>query len=481
LRFARGNADTRAKRNAELRTRLEGMRTEVGGQINELISNMMGVNPEDVLSDEEINQHLTQAFQKFDEDNSGHLGGWEFAQAWMYLGLKGSEEEVSQAFKSVDNDGSGMISLSEFITAIKNSRLVELSLNKVLQKMGVNIMNTQGQYEKFRAATQRRRLLKAKYEENVTTVTKDIIDKLSKIVKVDVPQKNEEDEKLYKTLRDTFDAFDKDGSGEMQFPEYQESWQFLNRPGSPAEIKEVFDSIDVDGTGLIEWNEYVFSLMGERAAAFGALADLETLNQLLDEASTLLNSIKSDLEEVEMSNGERAERNAELRERLEGMKGEMNEKFGNVFTKMMGIVGKDPRDFLTDDQINKLLFETFKKFDTDSSGELEMPEFVKAWEFLGLKGDEAEIVRAFGEVDTNRSGKIDKFEFTKAIKENRAQELSLTVLMSQMDGQLEGMEEFLGSVLFNCFGEFKFVNLATSVSINFSECTNNFSFISLQS
>merc|ERR1712176_1117035 len=77
---ARANADTRAERNAELRARLENMRGEIGGQINDLISQMMGINPEDVLSDEEINQHLTEAFERFDTDNSGQLGKWEFVQ-----------------------------------------------------------------------------------------------------------------------------------------------------------------------------------------------------------------------------------------------------------------------------------------------------------------------------------------------------------------------------------------------------------------
>ena len=182
--------------------------------------------------------------------------------------------------------------------------------------------------------------------------------------------------------------------------------------------------------------------MGESALEFGALADLEHLNVLLQDTSSLLASLRDDLAESQMSNGERAERNAELRARLETMKGDMNKQFSGIFTKMLGIIGKDPSELLTDEQINKLLFETFKKFDKDQSGELEAPEFIKAWQFLGLKGGEAEINRAFGDVDTNRSGKIDKFEFASAIKNNRTEELSLTVLLTQMDGHLEGMEGF---------------------------------------
>merc|ERR1712146_792027 len=69
----------------------------------------LGLKPEDVLSDEEIDKHLTEAFNKFDEDGSGQLGQWEFMQAWFFLGLKGSEDEINDSFKSVDTNNSGLV------------------------------------------------------------------------------------------------------------------------------------------------------------------------------------------------------------------------------------------------------------------------------------------------------------------------------------------------------------------------------------
>merc|ERR1712118_535388 len=121
------------------------------------------------------------------------------------------------------------------------------------------------------------------------------------------------------------------------------------------------------------------------------------------------------------------------------MKHEMGHKLGGVMSRMLGMMGQDPKDILTDAEIQKLLSETFKKFDKDNSGLLELPEFVKAWKFLGLKGSDAEINRSFSTVDTDGSGKIDIGEFSKAIKGSRAAELSLTVLLTKMDGELEGM------------------------------------------
>lgn len=101
LNDVRGNNDTRAQRNKELRARLENMKGEVSDQVNSLIAQMMGVDPRDVLSDEEINAHLEDAFRRFDEDNSGELGEWEFTQAWLFLGLKGEQPEITRAFTEV--------------------------------------------------------------------------------------------------------------------------------------------------------------------------------------------------------------------------------------------------------------------------------------------------------------------------------------------------------------------------------------------
>ena len=59
---------------------------------------------------------------------------------------------------------------------------------------------------------------------------------------------------------------------------------------------------------------------------------------------------------------------------------------------------QDPMDLLTAEQIDKVLTETFNRLDNDGSGELEILELRKAWEFLGLKGSRTrnwQIVRYY--------------------------------------------------------------------------------------
>merc|ERR1712093_622219 len=93
---------------------------------------------------------------------------------------------------------------------------------------------------------------------------------------------NEAEYKTFKSLEDTFNAFDKDGNAELGWTEYLEAWRFLNQPGTDADVKKAFDSVDIDASGLVEWDEFVFSIMGEDALKYGKLADLERLEGCLD-------------------------------------------------------------------------------------------------------------------------------------------------------------------------------------------------------
>ena len=179
LSVASGNAQERAKNNERLRQRLESVKSQVSAEINFLMTNMLNMDPRDFLSDEEIDAHLQSAFNKFDEDGSGALGKWEFTQAWLFLGLKGTDEEISEAFDSVDKNQSGTIDAKEFKMAIKSERMIELNLRGVLEKMGVQMNNMGGSYESFKATEQRRRLMKKEYEENLGKRTREMIERLA--------------------------------------------------------------------------------------------------------------------------------------------------------------------------------------------------------------------------------------------------------------------------------------------------------------
>ena len=112
-----------------------------------------------------------------------------------------------------------------------------------------------------------------------------------------------------------------------------------------------------------------------------------------------------------------------MRDRMEKMKSDMNSQMSGVINKMMSVMGQDPHDLMSENQINQVLAATFKKFDKDRSGQLEYPEFVSASVDLRLSGTERELKEAFGKVDVDKSGYVDMQEFMFAIKDGRSTEL----------------------------------------------------------
>eukprot|EP00492_Amphilonche_elongata_P003408 TRINITY_DN3726_c0_g1_i1.p1 TRINITY_DN3726_c0_g1~~TRINITY_DN3726_c0_g1_i1.p1 ORF type:complete len:148 (-),score=41.24 TRINITY_DN3726_c0_g1_i1:58-501(-) len=117
-------------------------------------------------------------------------------------------------------------------------------------------LSAQERFRSLQKTARRRRLMKKQTEERIAQLTHELVVTLRKLHGEEIME--DEDEKLvfYNTLKDTFNAFDKDGNGELGFPEYVEAWKFLNQPGNMEEMKAAFDSVDVDSSGLIEWIEF---------------------------------------------------------------------------------------------------------------------------------------------------------------------------------------------------------------------------------
>merc|ERR1712168_1255211 len=167
-----------------------------------------------------------------------------------------------------------------------------------------------------------------------------------------------------------------------------EAWQFLGQPGSAEDIKKAFDMVDIDGSGLVDKDEFIFSIMGEKAANYGLLADLEKASEALDTILRNFDALQGELKSVGESAEARARKNKMIRARLENVKAEVGATVNGLITDMMGM---NPEDFMTEAEIDRALTEAFNKFDEDKSGQLGLWEFQQAWFFLELKGSEEEI------------------------------------------------------------------------------------------
>merc|ERR1719379_2954736 len=122
--------------------------------------------------------------------------------------------------------------------------------------------------------------MKQKMQEDMKKMLVVLLEKLCGLLNQPIP--DEQGRQLYKTMMDTFNAFDNDGSGALNFSEFKEAWRFLQKPGDDARIKAAFDSQDVDGSLHVDSNEFAFAVMGSEALKYGPLADMELLNNLLD-------------------------------------------------------------------------------------------------------------------------------------------------------------------------------------------------------
>merc|ERR1712223_1748895 len=276
---------------------------------------------EDFFSEENITKALNDAFVKFDKDNSGWLGFTEFARAWEDLGLGNREDEIMRAYYKVDADRSGSIELQEFMDAIQGEKLDELNLNLIVNKMGAELgvemgalRNNKEAYKAFEMTAQRRRLMKKQMEEDMQKNLSILVDKICGLLSEPIP--DPDGRKLYQTMIDTFNAFDNDGSGQLNFSEFKEAWRFLQKPGDDRRIKSAFDNQDVDGSGHVGQNEFAFALMGENALKYGPLADMELLNGMLDQVSGNMMAQLAAEGSMKKSAEQQADENDALRKRL---------------------------------------------------------------------------------------------------------------------------------------------------------------------
>merc|ERR1711953_1025593 len=312
----------------------------------------------------------------------------------------------SKAFNDVDVDNSGVIEITEFKEAIKGERMAELNMKVIASNMENSIdsladymKNFKQRYENAMATAKRRRAMRAKFVNRLMQRAGELLEKLESVDSDTKVAKDEQGAKFYRQLMETFDAFDKDGNGELQFPEYTQAWRFLNQPGSDNDIKNAFDGVDVDRSGLVDRDEFVFSIMGPEAANFGPIADMDRLDALMDGLFKLIDRHGGELASLSKTQAEIEAENAALMSRMKTQKNQLTSGMSKIMKAMMGLTGRDVEGFLQSKEVDKYLVEAFTKYDRNGNGTLSYREFGEAWRFMNLGGDDSEILTAFKKVD----------------------------------------------------------------------------------
>jgi len=410
----------------KLRDRLNQMKSDMDNRVGKLFGKMAGLtgaNVIDFISPEVLDKHLTDAFNKFDYTGDGRLSYKEFSEAWRDLGLKGSGEELRDAFNVVDSDKSGLVDVHEFKTAIKDNRLTELNMNVLLDAMGVQLGSIADRFGAFSATQSRRRAQRKTME---ATLADRLSECVTQLCAITGRPRDMEKAEINREMRETFDKFDRNGSGELNLEEYKKAWKFLGKEGTDADITSAFTGVDIDNSGYIEWDEFVFSLQGEEAMKYGLLADMEVMLALLGE-------ISSDLSELR---GERSDVQKELytlKDRLQILTREVTNKTENMVQRMKHVTGETGAVRL--DDLDGALEDAFQKADSNKSGSLNVWQFSQAWVSLGLGGTEEELKTIYGSTDRlGGLGKgMDLRQFLRVVKSQRLAELSLRSRLATLE------------------------------------------------
>jgi len=404
-----------------------------------------------MMPEEQMIQILSDVFDKFDSDGSGTMELPQFKVAWRKeLNLGGNDAEIAKSFKQIDADNSGVIEKPEFIKAIRSERLAELNMKVIASNMegaidslGAYMADFQHRYETALAKAKRRRQNRKKFLERLMQRSNELLAKLEAANSDGVAVGDEEGAKFYKQLNDTYDAFDKDGSGELGYPEYNAAWRFLGQRGTDRDIKNAFDTVDVDRSGLVDRDEFILSIMGPEAEKYGPIADLEKLDAMMDGLLQLIDRHSGELNSLSKTQSERDDENRRLTARMKNQRNELTSGMNNIMKAMMTLTGTDMDQFLQSQEVDKYLVEAFNKYDKNGNGTLSYNEFKETWEYMGLGGDEYEIRDAFSNVDTDRSGVVEFNEFSSAIKDSRLSELGIKAILGSLGVELDVvMEKF---------------------------------------
>jgi len=414
----------------KLRDRINQMKHDMNDKMGGIFKTM-GMNVADVISPEVLEKHLKNAFDKFDHSRDGRLNYKEFGDAWRELGLKGSGEELRAAFDEVDTDKSGLVDFHEFNSAISENRLTELNVNVLLEAMGVQLGSMSDRYAAFSSTQSRRRGQRKTMEATLAERCSLCVESLCKLTG---RQRDAQKAALNQEFRETFERFDRNGSGELNIEEYTQAWRFLKREGSDKDIKEAFESVDIDNSGFIEFDEFIFSLQGEEAQKYGLIADMELMIQLLTDVSTDIMELRG-----ERTDGQKSL--TSLKDRMQQLQGEVQNRTEGLVVRMQRASGNGSGIDVND--LEAQLRDSFDKADSNRSGTLNVWQFSQSWMALGLAGSEDEIKDLYnsGERLGSRGQGMDYRQFCRVVKGERMPELVVRARLSSLEylfGLIEG-------------------------------------------
>ena len=186
-------------------------------------------------------------------------------------------------------------------------------------------------------------------------------------------------------LRKTFKYFDRDGSGGIDFSEFQRAMELMGFQFTDMQQLALFARYDESCSGEVDYHEFVEKVMesdfkgvsNESKKALNTLVSSTFLNETDNNGpSTLDGDDDSDLDENELETFRRAE---------------VRRLFNIVDRDSSGHIDKDEMTQLLENLLNKKIPQEdidvgFAKVDTDSSGQISFEEFYTWYKLVAFGG-----------------------------------------------------------------------------------------------
>eukprot|EP00492_Amphilonche_elongata_P000673 TRINITY_DN1383_c0_g1_i2.p1 TRINITY_DN1383_c0_g1~~TRINITY_DN1383_c0_g1_i2.p1 ORF type:complete len:306 (+),score=85.22 TRINITY_DN1383_c0_g1_i2:388-1305(+) len=279
-------------------------KNEMGDNLKLCLRQIMQMNnkdPDSLLLEDPVRRFLIDEFRTANKRGDDRFTAKEFNDVVKALELGFDDYELGEIFSKADSDKTGLASLLNCVNAVSQDRGTELTFRVLFSTLADELGVSVG----YRSSSKRRNIAKRTAFLQFEALTTDLTTKLINLLDVGVEMDDER--KFYDNLRDAFNAFDADGSGELSYNEFKEVCKFLGKPTSESEISALFQAADTDRSGILDFDEVASAIMGEAAAQkHGLMNSLTKANDLVDSVSGAFASFKGSLAELGASADERA-------------------------------------------------------------------------------------------------------------------------------------------------------------------------------
>ncbi len=307
---------------------------------------------------------FVQQFRAMDDDHSGCVSTAEIGGAFRNSGIDVDEETLAQIVLEADEDESGEVDVSEWLGMMKAVRDGTSKSARILAEVARKNEEAKEQ-QRLRAQMRRR----------------DSSAHRAAVLKRFPPHR-------LAAFRSTFESFDADASGAVDFEELQAMCKAMDMAVPAKELRKLMQEVDTSGDNEVDFVEFV-EMMDNGRKQGGALANI-----FYDMAA------RHDRMAAERRHELIRKREKELRSK-EAERNKRLKKAAMRAEAMKRLTAKE----------KTAAQKSFELIDVDNSGALDEEELHAAFKALGLKLKEREVRRIFKKVDIDGDGTLDLDEF----------------------------------------------------------------------